>query len=102
MKEIAASRKVQFDVGRQVGSVPVPLDSGLRETLLKSAETLGISCREMATVGHDAAIYGKAGIPAAMVLVRNQNGSHNPHEAMEIDDFLEGTAILAQAVLNTA
>ena len=102
IKEIAVSRKVQFDVGRQVGSVPVPLNAGLRETLLASAETLGISCREMATVGHDAAIYSKAGIPAAMILVRNQNGSHNPHEAMEIGDFLEGTAILTQAVLNTA
>ena len=102
MEEIAISRKVTFDIGRQVGSVPVPLDAGLRETLMASAQTLGIPYREMATVGHDAAIYAKAGIPAAMILVRNQNGSHNPHEAMEIDDFLEGTAILAQAVLNTA
>ncbi len=25
-----------------------------------------------------------------MVFVRNQNGSHNPHEAMEMDDFLLG------------
>ena len=25
-----------------------------------------------------------------MLFVRNQNGSHNPHEAMEIDDFMRG------------
>ncbi|MEX0343276.1 MAG: Zn-dependent hydrolase [Rhizobiaceae bacterium] len=102
LDEIAVSRKVEFDIGRQVGSAPVPLDAGLRATLRASAEALGISYHEMATVGHDAAIYAKAGIPAAMILVRNQNGSHNPREAMDIDDFLESTAILMQAVLRVA
>ena len=45
--------------------------------------------------GHDAAIFAQAGIPAGMVFVRNRNGSHNPEEAMEIGDFLVGTAILS-------
>jgi N-carbamoyl-L-amino-acid hydrolase len=30
-----------------------------------------------------------------MVFVRNENGSHNPREAMAMDDFLAGTAVLA-------
>ena len=25
-----------------------------------------------------------------MIFVRNENGSHNPHEAMTIDDFMAG------------
>jgi N-carbamoyl-L-amino-acid hydrolase len=29
-----------------------------------------------------------------MLFVRNANGSHNPREAMEIDDFLLGAAVL--------
>jgi N-carbamoyl-L-amino-acid hydrolase len=29
-----------------------------------------------------------------MLFVRNANGSHNPREAMEIDDFLKATAVL--------
>ena len=37
--------------------------------------------------GHDAAAFAAAGIPAAMLFVRNQNGSHNPHEAMALPDF---------------
>ena len=40
--------------------------------------------------GHDAALFANAGIPSGMLFVRNQNGSHNPHEAMEIDDFMRG------------
>jgi N-carbamoyl-L-amino-acid hydrolase len=31
-----------------------------------------------------------------MIFVRNENGSHNPAELMQIDDFLDGTAILLQ------
>ena len=31
-----------------------------------------------------------------MIFVRNANGSHNPHEAMTLDDFLDGTAVLTQ------
>ena len=27
-----------------------------------------------------------------MIFVRNENGSHNPHEKMTIEDFLDGTA----------
>ena len=29
-----------------------------------------------------------------MIFVRNENGSHNPREAMTLDDFLAGTAVL--------
>ena len=44
--------------------------------------------------GHDAAVFAAAGVPSAMVFVRNRNGSHNPHEAMELDDFLAATDIV--------
>ncbi|STV77996.1 allantoate amidohydrolase [Klebsiella michiganensis] len=33
-----------------------------------------------------------------MVFVRNQNGSHNPHEAMEMDDFLLGVGVIQQTL----
>ena len=29
-----------------------------------------------------------------MVFVRNANGSHNPNEAMDLDDFMAGAAVL--------
>lgn len=37
--------------------------------------------------GHDAAIFAQAGVPAAMMFVRNEHGSHNPDEAMAMGDF---------------
>ena len=48
--------------------------------------------------GHDAAVFANAGIPSAMIFVRNQNGSHNPQEAMAIEDFLAGIAVMRDAI----
>jgi N-carbamoyl-L-amino-acid hydrolase len=31
-----------------------------------------------------------------MLLVRNQNGSHNPYEAMETDDLMASIAVLTR------
>jgi len=33
-----------------------------------------------------------------MVFVRNQHGSHNPHEAMELSDFMLGTQVMADTI----
>lgn len=33
-----------------------------------------------------------------MVFIANANGSHNPDEAVETDDFLAGAAVLTEAV----
>ena len=41
--------------------------------------------------GHDAAVFAEAGIPSAMIFVRNDHGSHNPDEAMALEDFAVGT-----------
>ena len=100
--EIAGRRRVTFELGDCVGSDPTPLDAGLRDRLNVSARSLGLATHEMPTVGHDASIFQRAGIPAAMVLVRNQHGSHNPHEAMEMADFAAGTRLLAAAALDVA
>lgn len=48
--------------------------------------------------GHDAAIFQTAGVPAGMIFVRNQHGSHNKHEAMNIDDFMLGVEVLWRTV----
>lgn len=100
--EIAERRRVTFELGDCVGSDPTPLDKGLRQRLLAAAGSLGIATTEMPTVGHDASIFARAGIPSAMVLVRNQHGSHNAAEAMEMDDFREGVKILAAAARDLA
>jgi N-carbamoyl-L-amino-acid hydrolase len=48
--------------------------------------------------GHDAAVFAAAGVPAAMLFVRNQHGSHNPYEAMRMDDFALAARVIARAV----
>jgi len=98
-EQITEKRNVKFKLGECVGSDPTPLDRNLRGLLQRSADTLGIVHREMATVGHDASIFARAGIPSAMILIRNQHGSHNPQEQMEMSDFGSGTKILTSALL---
>ena len=100
--EIASRRRVRFVLGDAVGSLPTPLDSGLRARLVTGAQGLSIACEEFATVGHDASIFARAGIPAAVLLVRNGEGSHNPHESMELEDFKRGVQVLAATMVDLA
>jgi N-carbamoyl-L-amino-acid hydrolase len=51
--------------------------------------------------GHDAAIFTGAGVPSGMLFVRNTHGSHNPAEAMDIDDFMKGVDVLYAAATGT-
>ncbi len=100
--EIEATRHVRFVLGEDTGTDPTPLDSGLIDALERSAGALGLGSHRMPTVGHDAGMFAKAGIPAAMVMVRNQNGSHNPAEALEQVDYAAGVRVLAATALQLA
>ena len=61
----------------------------------RAADALGIAHRPMASgAGHDAAAFALAGIPAGMLFVRNQHGSHNPKEAMRMEDFGMACAVM--------
>ena len=49
--------------------------------------------------GHDAGILAAAGVPAAMLFVRNPTGvSHSPAEHAERDDCLAGVDALARTI----
>jgi N-carbamoyl-L-amino-acid hydrolase len=67
--------------------------------LTDAAKTLGIPSMPLASpASHDTATFTVAGVPSAMLFVRNANGSHNPREAMEIDDFLQAASVLTHFV----
>ena len=86
--EIEARRGVRFELGAESGSAPSVMDAGMQAGLARAADALAVPHIAMASgAGHDAAAFAAAGIPAAMLFVRNQHGSHNPHEAMDIADF---------------
>jgi len=53
--------------------------------------------------GHDAGILSAAGIPTAMLFVRNPTGvSHSPRESASLDDCLAGVAALADTLQRLA
>lgn len=101
--EIARERGVRIDLGPGVRTPPAAMDA----RLLAHAGTICGRARLPHEVlasgaGHDAAIFANAGVPSAMVFVRNEHGSHNPREAMDFEDFLAGAALLRELLLTGA
>jgi N-carbamoyl-L-amino-acid hydrolase len=88
---IGKEYRVQFDLGATSDSPAAVMDRPLRAKLMGLLE----QPFEMASgAGHDAAVFSKIGIPSAMIFVRNECGSHNPDEAMSMDDFAVGARAL--------
>lgn len=86
---------VTVSLGPDTGPRPGFLDATLVQLLRDCAAARGIAAHEMPSGGgHDALAFHEAGVPAAMLFIRNQNGSHNPDEAMEMADFAEAARIL--------
>ncbi|HEY4626624.1 MAG TPA: allantoate amidohydrolase [Blastococcus sp.] len=105
----AGVRAVVADVADAAGTAPVeeswtpstPFDPGLRDRLAAElAAADGSPAPVLPTgAGHDAGILAAAGVPSAMLFVRNPTGvSHSPAEHAERDDCLAGVQALAQAV----
>jgi N-carbamoyl-L-amino-acid hydrolase len=99
--EIERRRGVRFDLGIKAKAAVGPVDPSVRAALIDAAAALGIPVLELGSpASHDAAAFAACGVPVGMIFVRNENGSHNPDEAMAIDDFLAGTAVLALWLAN--
>ncbi|WP_428658646.1 Zn-dependent hydrolase [Reyranella sp.] len=97
--EIGARRGVTIDLGACTNALPGPIDKGLRARLERLAGELGIPAVSMASgAGHDSAVFGTQGVSTAMIFVRNDHGSHNPDEAMDLADFAQGLRLLVAAV----
>jgi N-carbamoyl-L-amino-acid hydrolase len=93
--ELGRKRGVEIDLGPLDVVEPTPMDQGLLALLDEQARALGIPTLELASgAGHDAANFGAAGVSTAMIFVRNDHGSHNPHEAMDMPDFVMATRLL--------
>lgn len=75
------------------------MDAGIQQALDAAAARHRIAARRMASgAGHDAAVFAQRGVPTGMVFVRNDHGSHNPDEHMDMDDFALGTRLLADVL----
>ena len=101
--EIAASRGVRFVFDAALASAPAAMDPGWIARLEAAGAARGVPVERIPSgAGHDAAVFAGAGVPAAMVFVRNANGSHNPHEAMDTADLLDGTDLIFAALTGAA
>lgn len=100
MASIERERGVKFALDRRLTSDPAVTDPLLCELMAKACRTRCIAHERIPSgAGHDAALFANGGVPSGMVFVRNQNGSHNPYEAMELSDFMLGTQVLADTML---
>jgi beta-ureidopropionase / N-carbamoyl-L-amino-acid hydrolase len=87
------------DWGQTVKTPSAVLDSGLIDRGLVAADKLRIRAHKMPSgAGHDAAVFQQNGVPSGMIFIRNLHGSHNPHEAMDLDDFMLGVEVLWEAI----
>jgi len=92
---IEQRRGVRFHRGTKAQAAIGLVDPAIRARLCAMAKFLDISVLDIGSpASHDAAAFSACGVPMGMIFVRNENGSHNPHEAMRIDDFLSGTSLL--------
>jgi N-carbamoyl-L-amino-acid hydrolase len=100
---IGDERGVEFRLDRRLQSAPASMDPQWVETLRAAARSLGLPDEPIPSgAGHDAAVFANAGIPSAMIFIRNENGSHNPREEMKIDDFMMGVAVMRKALAEAA
>lgn len=98
-KRIGEDRGVAFEFDSPLYTQPAELNGALMQKLEDAANANDIPVMRLPSgAGHDAAVLANAGVPVAMIFVANQKGSHNPHEAMEISDFMQGADLLWRTV----
>lgn len=99
--EVGAKRCVTFEAGPRFTWEPATMSRELIAGLDRAATELQMRAPHVPSgAGHDAATFAGAGIPTAMIFVRNENGSHNPHEAMEIADLDQAIRLLLRFVID--
>jgi N-carbamoyl-L-amino-acid hydrolase len=100
---VAAKHSVEVNLGTLTGSTPAVMDSKLLDVFGTAMEAIGAPHFTMPSgAGHDAAVFAGAGVPSLMLFVRNANGSHNPDEAMDFNDFAIATRVLSDGLARLA
>ncbi|MCF5167434.1 hydantoinase/carbamoylase family amidase [Pseudomonas congelans] len=93
--QIEERRQVHFEFDKRIDTQPAAMHEPWVDAFVRMTREHGWKgVLTPSGAGHDAAVFANAGIPSAMLFIRNKNGSHNPYEAMELDDFIEATEVL--------
>jgi N-carbamoyl-L-amino-acid hydrolase len=100
-EQVARERGVRFELDAPIVNAPAAMDPRWVARLDALCGEEGIPCLRMPSgAGHDAAVFAHAGIPTAMLFIRNQFGSHNPDERMELADLAAALRVLVRALLD--
>ncbi len=100
-RAVEAARGVRFVVDEAIVNPPAPMDPAWIDRLAAICRDRELPHRQMASGGgHDSAVFVRVGVPTAMLFVRNPHGSHNPDEAMDLDDFMAAVGVLMTALLD--
>lgn len=96
---IRQERRVDFIFDEPVKTPPAVLDERIVELIKNACEEENLPVEAIPSgAGHDASIFANSGVPTGMIFVRNRNGSHNPDEEMDIEDFIRGVSVLFNTV----
>ena len=94
-KTIEREKGVYFEFDNVIKSDPAECNQEIVKKLLDASESLGFPRVSVASgATHDAAIFSNQGIKTGMIFIRNDKGSHNPDERMEIKDFMKSVSTL--------
>jgi beta-ureidopropionase / N-carbamoyl-L-amino-acid hydrolase len=97
---IEHDRRVSFEFDPIIRTPSALLDRSIVERFSTLIESEGLVAETIPSgAGHDAAVFANAGVPTGMLFIRNQNGSHNPREEMDMEDFLAAVRILRRFIL---
>jgi N-carbamoyl-L-amino-acid hydrolase len=92
---ISAKRDVTIDLGPVANAKPANMDEGIRAGFHRQLEALSIPTMDIGSGGgHDCAVFAGQGVRSAMLFIRNDGGSHNPEEAMDMADFEKAALVL--------
>ena len=94
-ERISGRRNVAIDLGEVTNARPAVMDENLRAALHEQLERRSIPTMAIGSGGgHDCAVFAGQGVASAMLFIRNDGGSHNPEESMEMEDFELATEVL--------
>jgi N-carbamoyl-L-amino-acid hydrolase len=96
---IEKARGVKFEFGERILAEPGLIDREWAQRLRRICDALQYPYIDIPSgAGHDAAIFANQGIASGMIFIRNEHGSHNPEEKMELADFMMGAEVLYHAL----
>ncbi|MEM9814238.1 MAG: M20/M25/M40 family metallo-hydrolase, partial [Pseudomonadota bacterium] len=99
---VSCDRGVEISLGLATHAAPAPMTPEIRTALQAAATSLGVPwCDIPSGGGHDCAVFAGLGVPVGMVFIRNEHGSHNPNEHIEMADFDHAARVLTRWAART-